>query len=264
MGKATKLVELIMDQPKVYRVTARLDVTSESFDSDSPLIPVDAADPPTPQALQEAFQSLEGRINQVPPIISAIKIGGRPAYKRARDGSLSEPRPLGSVQHSEPPVRQSPLTPEPRPSGSVQHSEPPVRPSPLGSEPRPSGSVQNAEPRPSGSGPDRDRPFELKPRQVDIYWLHVHSYAWPHLDFEMCCGRGTYVRALIRDVGHALGTGGCLTSLIRTRVGPFTVVNAWTFDSLGESPTTATYLLDLPRAGELLDPNNRTIPPRPT
>ena len=49
MVKSTQLVELIMDQPKVYRATARLDVTSESFDADSPLVPVDVPGPPTPK-----------------------------------------------------------------------------------------------------------------------------------------------------------------------------------------------------------------------
>ncbi len=232
-----------MDQPKVYRAKARLDVTSESFDSDRPLITVDVTHPPTAEEVQEAFRSFEGRIQQVPPIISAIKIGGRPAYKRARDGSLSEPRPSGSV-----PLVREPL----------------VRESLHAPEPRPSENVQNSEPRPSGSGQHRDHHVELKPRPVDIYWIYVHRYAWPELDFEMCSGRGTYVRALIRDIGNALGTGGCLTSLIRTRVGPFTLDSAWTFDALGEAATPAAYLLDLPRARELLDPNNREIPPRPS
>src|SRR3990172_4894514 len=47
LGKATKLVESIMDQPKVYRATARLDVTSESFDSDRPLRAVEVVHIPT-------------------------------------------------------------------------------------------------------------------------------------------------------------------------------------------------------------------------
>ena len=72
LGKATKLVESIMDQPKVYRATARLDVTSESFDSDRPLIPVEVANVPTLETVQAACTSFEGTIEQVPPQISAI------------------------------------------------------------------------------------------------------------------------------------------------------------------------------------------------
>ena len=46
------------------------------------------------------------------------------------------------------------------------------------------------------------------------------------LDVEVDCSSGTYVRALARDLGRALGTGGHLTALRRTRVGPFTLADA--------------------------------------
>lgn len=194
MGKATKLVESIMDQPKVYRTTARLDVTSESFDSDRPLIPVEVEKAPVLESVRQACTTFEGEIEQVPPKISAVKVGGRPAYERAR----------------------------------------------------------------------RNEDVELKPRPVRIYWLHIHHYAWPQLDFEMCCGRGTYVRSFIRDLGQALGTGGCLTSLIRTRVGPFTLNDAWTLDTLREANDPKKYLIGLEQARVLLDSSSIEIPDRPT
>lgn len=52
------------------------------------------------------------------------------------------------------------------------------------------------------------------------------------VDVEVTCSSGTYVRALARDVGAALGTGGHLTALRRTRVGPFAVDAAWTLEDL--------------------------------
>jgi tRNA pseudouridine55 synthase len=52
------------------------------------------------------------------------------------------------------------------------------------------------------------------------------------LDVEVDCSSGTYVRALARDLGRALGTGGHLTALRRTRVGPFTLADAVTLDEL--------------------------------
>lgn len=96
VGKATKLVELVMAQPKVYRTTARLDVTSSSFDSDAPLIPVASAVQPDRTAVLEALNSFEGAIEQTPPAISALKIGGVPAYKLARSGTtpVLKPRPV--------------------------------------------------------------------------------------------------------------------------------------------------------------------------
>ena len=181
-GRATKLVETIMDQPKAYHTVARLDVTSESFDSDRPLVAVPVAAVPDRKTVDAAFASFIGEIMQRPPAISAIKVGGRPAYKLA--GKPGAP--------------------------------------------------------------------ELNPRPVRVYSVVVNRYAWPIVEFDMCCGRGTYVRALIRDVGAALGTGGCLSSLTRTRVGPFDVGSSWTIDAM-TSASTSDYLIPLREAIRLLD-----------
>jgi tRNA pseudouridine55 synthase len=56
------------------------------------------------------------------------------------------------------------------------------------------------------------------------------------LDVEVDCSSGTYIRALARDVGAALGVGGHLTSLRRTRVGRFELDQARTLDDLAEQP----------------------------
>ncbi len=54
------------------------------------------------------------------------------------------------------------------------------------------------------------------------------------VDVEVDCSSGTYVRALARDVGDALGVGGHLTALRRTRVGPFLLADAATLDDMAE------------------------------
>jgi tRNA pseudouridine55 synthase len=64
--------------------------------------------------------------------------------------------------------------------------------------------------------------FVLRPRPVDVYRIDVLGYAWPELELEVDCGKGTYIRALARDLGERLGCGGYVRSLRRTRVGPFT------------------------------------------
>ncbi|MDQ3887618.1 MAG: tRNA pseudouridine(55) synthase TruB [Actinomycetota bacterium] len=56
------------------------------------------------------------------------------------------------------------------------------------------------------------------------------------LDVLVECSPGTYIRALARDLGAALGVGGHLTALRRTRVGPFGLVQARTLDQLAENP----------------------------
>lgn len=193
LGQATKLVEKIMDQPKVYRATARLDITSDSFDSDDQVRTVETEMIPTQETISQLCQSFEGEIQQTPPRISAIKIGGQPAYKLAREG----------------------------------------------------------------------KPVELKSRTVQIYWIHIHRYQWPELDFELACGRGTYIRSFIRDLGEQLGTGGCLTSLSRTQIGPFKIENSWTLETLQSANETADYLIDMDQSRAWLAADAVEIPERP-
>ena len=64
---------------------------------------------------------------------------------------------------------------------------------------------------------------DLAPRQVLISRIDVLAYAWPRLDLEIDCGSGTYIRSIARDLGEALGCGGLVEVLTRTRIGPFTL-----------------------------------------
>jgi tRNA pseudouridine55 synthase len=67
---------------------------------------------------------------------------------------------------------------------------------------------------------------ELAPRPVRIDRVDLLSYAWPRLELEIDCGAGTYIRSIARDVGEALGCGGLVEVLTRTRIGPFTLADA--------------------------------------
>ncbi|MFL6130914.1 MAG: tRNA pseudouridine(55) synthase TruB [Mycobacteriales bacterium] len=79
----------------------------------------------------------------------------------------------------------------------------------------------------------------LAPRRVTVSRLDLVAVRRPapellDLDVEVDCSSGTYVRALARDLGGALGVGGHLTALRRTRVGPFTLADAVTLEQLAE------------------------------
>jgi tRNA pseudouridine55 synthase len=56
--------------------------------------------------------------------------------------------------------------------------------------------------------------------------------AWVDVDVRVECSSGTYIRALARDLGDALGTGAHLTALLRSRVGPFSLAEATTLEDL--------------------------------
>ena len=73
---------------------------------------------------------------------------------------------------------------------------------------------------------------EIKPRTVQVYSIDLVAYAWPTARIRVECGRGTYIRAIARDLGDALGTGGYLTELRRTFVGRFRVEQGVTLETL--------------------------------
>ena len=66
----------------------------------------------------------------------------------------------------------------------------------------------------------------LSPRRVTIYRLEIVDYRAPELDIEVECSKGTYVRALARDLGSLSGSCAHLARLRRTRVGPYEVGEA--------------------------------------
>ncbi|HVW82183.1 MAG TPA: tRNA pseudouridine(55) synthase TruB [Mycobacteriales bacterium] len=73
---------------------------------------------------------------------------------------------------------------------------------------------------------------ELKARAVTISEFTVRARRGAELDVRVRCTTGTYVRALARDLGVALGVGGHLTALRRTRSGPYDVESAYTLEQL--------------------------------
>lgn len=83
----------------------------------------------------------------------------------------------------------------------------------------------------------------LSPETVRIDRIEILRYAWPELVLEVECGPGTYVRAVARDLGEALGTGGYCHALRRTRVGPLEVGQAIDSDALRDPERARAALL---------------------
>lgn len=73
--------------------------------------------------------------------------------------------------------------------------------------------------------------FDLKPRRVTVHGIDIVDYAYPNLDIEVRCSKGTYIRSLARDLGRLLGCGGFIASLRRLQIGCFDVTNALTLDA---------------------------------
>ena len=64
---------------------------------------------------------------------------------------------------------------------------------------------------------------ELKAKELVIDEIELLSYDFPQITLRIVCSKGTYIRALARDIGQALGSGAHLVGLIRTRVGDITL-----------------------------------------
>jgi len=92
---------------------------------------------------------------------------------------------------------------------------------------------------------------ELTPRSVTVSRFEVLARRGDDLDVAVDCTSGTYVRALARDLGAALGVGGHLTVLRRSRVGPFDLAVARTLEQLAEDlqvlPLDAAVAASFPR-----------------
>jgi tRNA pseudouridine55 synthase len=79
--------------------------------------------------------------------------------------------------------------------------------------------------------------------RFDVTAVRRDAAGFVDVDVAVDCSSGTYIRALARDVGAALGVGGHLTALRRTRVGRFGLDEARTLDALAEQPSLS-YSLD--------------------
>ena len=78
--------------------------------------------------------------------------------------------------------------------------------------------------------------FEIAAREITIHRLEMISSERDEALFEAECGKGAYVRSIARDLGRALGCGGHVVLLRRTRVGPFDVEHGTALDLLREQP----------------------------
>lgn len=74
--------------------------------------------------------------------------------------------------------------------------------------------------------------IERKPCPVRISNIEIKEIDLPYIRFEVSCSKGTYIRSLCRDIGEKAGCGGCMASLVRTRVSAFYLEDAITLEEL--------------------------------
>ena len=89
----------------------------------------------------------------------------------------------------------------------------------------------------------KGRDVELKPKVLVIDEIELQEFAPDSITVRVVCSKGTYIRALARDIGLALGSGGHLTALRRTRVGECSIDDALNVDQTAELLRSVTVTL---------------------
>ena len=78
---------------------------------------------------------------------------------------------------------------------------------------------------------------ERQPRQIFVESIDIFSYDAEKREgvLDISCGKGTYIRTIINDIGEKLGCGGIMTSLVRTSSGGFTLADCFTFEQIQQA-----------------------------
>jgi len=164
LNRATRLLGHLTLTDKRYTATVRLGATTTTDDAEGEVVETRPTDGLSEADVRSALRSFLGEIDQVPSSVSAIKVAGKRAYARVREGEA----------------------------------------------------------------------VDLPSRRVTVHAVDVTALDLPSLEIDVRCSSGTYIRAIARDLGSALGVGGHLTALRRTAVGPFTLEQARTLEELAD------------------------------
>ena len=96
-------------------------------------------------------------------------------------------------------------------------------------------------------------PVELKPKKVTVYSLELLAHSSDRSSLKIKCSKGTYIRALARDLGRKLGSFGYVSSLRRTRHGKFGLNSAISLEKLAEACEKGSVSAGILPVEEVLD-----------
>ena len=86
LGKATKLCDLLTDKDKTYEAVLLLGISTDTQDTTGKILEEKNTADLREEAVREVVLSFEGEYDQIPPMFSALKVGGKKLYELARDG----------------------------------------------------------------------------------------------------------------------------------------------------------------------------------
>ena len=88
----------------------------------------------------------------------------------------------------------------------------------------------------------KGKTVERQPREIEIFELELLEFAGSTARLRVRCSKGTYIRTLCKDIGEALGCGGCMAELRRVRAGEYTIEEAVPLQVLLDTDKPEEYL----------------------
>ena len=208
IGKATKSADAFQAHPKQYLAGVSFGAVTASYDLEKEIDQLLPTDGVRRDTLEAVLQRFVGEQDQVAPLFSAKSVDGSRVYETARrlyNQARREGRPF-----------------DPEAADSLIHASRITL-----------YDLRLLSFRQSGSRPEETNAEELPHgREPRIHVADISGYRLPQADILVDCSKGTYIRALARDLGEALGSGAFLHALRRTKTGPFHVEEALSMDDL--------------------------------
>ena len=88
----------------------------------------------------------------------------------------------------------------------------------------------------------KGKEVERQPREIEIFKLECLEFNGKEARLRVACSKGTYIRTLCKDIGQALGCGGCMAALRRVTAGEYTIDQAVALDELVAAENPEGYL----------------------
>ena len=171
VGRATRGVEFFEHAEKTYEAVIRLGLTTDTEDTSGTTLEEKEVHVSETEFL-EILSQFRGKIMQVPPMYSALKINGQKLVDLARKGKT----------------------------------------------------------------------VERQPREIEVFELECLEFSGETARLRVRCSKGTYIRTLCKDIGEALGCGGCMAQLRRVQAGEYTIAEAIPLMELLEAQNPEKYL----------------------
>ncbi|GJE90731.1 pseudouridine synthase [Phanerochaete sordida] len=215
VGKGTKKLQEFLDCVKEYRTTALLGCETDSFDSEGAVVRVAPWKHVTREKVEEAMPQFRGEIQQKPPIFSALKMDGRRLYDYAREG-IPLPRPIEArpvTVHSLDILEWK---------GSDHSYKYPEKKFTAEQKDALQKALHGIEDQVIVADEPEAAAEDDTPATAFVLQMRVSG--------------GTYVRSIVHDLGHAVGSAAHVVTLTRSRQGRFALEPTAEDNSLGCVP----------------------------